>query len=76
MESKNNISNLTNREFEVMQKVSIGKPNKEIAYELGCVEDTIKSHLRHAFPKLDAQNRVEATIKFMEITGKLKNETE
>jgi two-component system nitrate/nitrite response regulator NarL len=71
MNTKKDKPALTNREFQVMQKVSVGKPNKEIAHELGCEEYTVKSHIKNVFPKLGAKNRVEAALKFLIITGKL-----
>lgn len=70
METNRNISNLTLREFEVMEKVSIGKPNKIIADELDCKIDTIKTHLKNTFPKLHVQNRTEAALKFNELMKK------
>jgi DNA-binding NarL/FixJ family response regulator len=71
-----NRSSLSVREFEVMEKVSCGKLNKEIADDLACETNTVRKHLQHIFPKLGVQNRTEASIKFMEITGKLKPVTE
>ena len=62
---------LSEREFEIMLLVSAGKLNKEIAEELKCEETTIKKHLQHIYQKLVVQNRTEATIKFLEMTGKL-----
>ncbi len=67
MEPNRNISNLTFREFEVMEKVSIGKPNKIIAFELDCKLDTVKTHLKNSYPKLHVQNRTEAALKFNEL---------
>jgi DNA-binding NarL/FixJ family response regulator len=72
METLNIRSILSGREFEVMEMVSIGKLNKEIADKLKCEETTVKKHLQHIFPKLEVQNRTEATIRFMELNGKLK----
>ncbi len=71
MESLNIRNILSEREYEIMILVSAGKLNKEIAEELNCEETTIKKHLQHIFPKLGVQNRTEASIKFMELTGKL-----
>jgi DNA-binding NarL/FixJ family response regulator len=71
MESMNIKDILSKREYEVMQKVTLGKYNKEIADELECEENTIKKHLQHIYPKLGVQNRTEASIRFMELTGKL-----
>ena len=72
METKNYKINLSEREYEVMERVSCGRQNKEIADDLDCMTNTIRKHLQHIYPKLRVQNRTEASIKFMEITGKLK----
>jgi DNA-binding NarL/FixJ family response regulator len=69
MESPDIRSILSDREFEVMVLVSSGKYNKEIAYELECQETTVKKHLQHIFPKLEVQNRTEATVKFLKLGG-------
>jgi DNA-binding NarL/FixJ family response regulator len=72
METNSNRNNLSQREFEIMEKVSCGKLNKEIADDLDCRTNTVRKHLQHIYPKLRVQNRTEASIKFMEIIGKLK----
>jgi DNA-binding CsgD family transcriptional regulator len=59
---------LSGREYEVMVLVSSGKYNKEIAEELKCDVTTIKKHLQNIFPKLEVQNRTEATLKFLKIS--------
>lgn len=71
-----NRNNLSEREFEIMERVSCGKLNKEIAADLECRTNTVRKHLQHIFQKLMVQNRTEACIKFMEITGKLKTVNE
>jgi DNA-binding NarL/FixJ family response regulator len=76
MEAINIRSILSGRESEIMALVSAGKLNKEIADKLKCEETTIKKHLQHIYPKLEVQNRTEASIKFMEITGRIKPVTE
>jgi DNA-binding NarL/FixJ family response regulator len=72
MESKNYKINLSEREYQVMERVSCGMLNKEIADDLDCMTNTIRKQLQHIYPKLKVQNRTETSIKFMEITGKLK----
>ncbi len=69
MESLNIKDILSEREFEVMALVSIGLYNKEVAVKLNCEICTIKKHLQHIFPKLEVQNRTEATIKFLRLSG-------
>ncbi|HLK64700.1 MAG TPA: response regulator transcription factor [Bryobacteraceae bacterium] len=51
---------LSPRELEVLQFVSAGKRNKEIAAELSVAEDTIKMHVRNLLSKLGASDRTEA----------------
>ena len=76
METMNIRSILSEREYEVMEMVSCGMLNKEIADKLKCEETTVKKHLQHIFPKLEVQNRTEASMKFMKITGQLKTVNE
>ena len=62
---------LSEREFQIMELVAIGKLNKEIADKLKIKPDTIAKHLSHAYRKLKVQNRTEATVKFLNINGLL-----
>jgi DNA-binding NarL/FixJ family response regulator len=50
---------LTEREVEVLQLVTAGQRNREIAVELGISENTVKFHLKNIVEKLHAQNRAE-----------------
>ncbi|HIP70727.1 MAG TPA: helix-turn-helix domain-containing protein [Anaerolineae bacterium] len=52
---------LSKRELEVLQCVSQGAGNKQIAQELFISENTVKVHLRNIYRKLDAASRTEAT---------------
>lgn len=47
---------LTSREREVMERLVRGRRNKEIARELGRSAVTIKTHRRHIFEKMGAEN--------------------
>ena len=51
---------LSLREQEVLQLVSQGASNKEIAEQLFISETTVKAHLRTILQKLHARNRAEA----------------
>lgn len=48
---------LTAREVQVMELVSGGLRNKEIASSLGISEDTVEAHLKNVFAKLDVRDR-------------------
>jgi DNA-binding NarL/FixJ family response regulator len=51
---------LTARELEVLRQLARGKPNKEIAAELGITQRTVKFHVSAILGKLGASNRTEA----------------
>jgi len=51
---------LTEREVAVLQLVAVGKANKQIAWELGVSEETVKAHLKAIFTKLDVADRTHA----------------
>ena len=50
---------LTPRELEVLELVTQGLRNKEIATRLGITENTAKFHLRNILEKLHAESRTE-----------------
>jgi len=54
------VVNLSPREKEVLQLLSQGKTNKEIATILAITENTTKSHLKNILEKLHLENRVQA----------------
>jgi len=54
------VETLTDREFEVLQLLSKGMTNKEIAVELVITERTVKFHISSILGKLGAGNRTEA----------------
>jgi DNA-binding NarL/FixJ family response regulator len=51
---------LSDREIDVLERVSKGQANKEIARALSLSEDTIKAHMRSIFNKLDVSDRTQA----------------
>ena len=53
---------VTPREYEVLQALSQGMSNKEIASHLGITEKTVKVHLSHIFAKLNVYDRTQALI--------------
>ena len=54
---------LTPREAEVMELISTGIGNEEIANKLFVSKNTIKFHIKNIFIKLDVKNRVQAMQK-------------
>lgn len=57
MEFKQSI--LTEREIEILELLSTGKTNKEIAQVLYITENTVETHLRHIFRKIGVKNRLQ-----------------
>ena len=51
---------ISNREYEVLQLISEGFSNKEIADQLFLTESTIKTHVSNLLLKLDAKRRTQA----------------
>lgn len=51
------LTQLTDRERQIMRLVSEGLSNKEIGRRLNIADGTIKVHLHHIFQKLDISNR-------------------
>jgi DNA-binding NarL/FixJ family response regulator len=51
---------LTPREIEVLQRISGGNRNKEIADLLFISEETVKVHIKHIMDKLGAKDRTQA----------------
>ena len=58
---------LSARETEVLRLVAQGHSNPSIARELFLSEATIKTHLLHAFEKLEVGDRTRAVTKAMEL---------
>ena len=58
-------SPLTAREREVIELVSSGATNQEIANALVISESTVKSHVKHILRKLGAANRAEAVSRHL-----------
>jgi NarL family two-component system response regulator YdfI len=54
------VRELSPRETEVLQLLSLGLLNKEIAARLEISEHTVKYHISSIFSKPDVANRVEA----------------
>lgn len=58
-----NGKNLTQREYEVLKYVVMGKSNTEIAQELTISVHTAKAHVCSILQKLGVNDRVQAAVK-------------
>jgi len=53
---------LTQREKEILEAIIDGRSNKEISDSLCISIETVKSHIKSIYQKLQVRNRVEATL--------------
>lgn len=60
--AENKAGNLTSRQAEVLQYISQGLSNKQIAHEMGVSEATVKLHINAMFKTLKATNRTQALV--------------
>ena len=56
------VRELTPQQFRVLMMLADGLLNKQIAYELGVSEATIKAHMTAILKKLGASNRTQAVV--------------
>jgi len=54
---------LTRREKEIIQLLSLGLQQKEIAAQLFISPQTVKTHVKNTYEKLAANNKIEALRK-------------
>jgi DNA-binding NarL/FixJ family response regulator len=60
---------LSQRQLEILQLMACGLLNKQIAWELGLTEGTVKSHVSAIFGKLGCGRRTQAIRTFLIETG-------
>lgn len=60
--ASNVLDSLSQRELEVLLKISQGLSNKEIGAQLYLSEKTVKNYATNLFRKINASDRVQATI--------------
>jgi DNA-binding NarL/FixJ family response regulator len=53
---------LTNRQSQVLDLIAQGKSNKQIAYEIGVSEATVKLHINALLRSLKVNNRTQAVV--------------
>lgn len=56
------IKTLTHRQSQVLDLIAEGKSNKQIAYEMGVSEATVKLHINALLRSLNVNNRTQAVI--------------
>ena len=56
---------LSQRELEVLDKLTEGLAYKQIADELGISIHTVCNHIRHIYEKLHVQTRTEAVVRYL-----------
>ncbi len=54
---------LTDREIEVLARISLGESNKEVARNLAVSPSTVRTHVESIFRKLECSTRAAATLK-------------
>jgi DNA-binding CsgD family transcriptional regulator len=57
---------LSDAELTVVRLITAGLASREVAQQLFLSVNTINTHLRHVFTKLDLRSRVELTRAFVE----------
>lgn len=60
--SKGNLAYLTKRQDVVLNYLKVGLMNKEIAFEMGIQESTVKRHVYDIFKKLQVKNRTQLAV--------------
>ncbi len=60
---------LSDREYEMLQLIAKGKPNREIAAILKLAEPSVKVYCTILFRKLGVATRTQAAIKFLAKLG-------
>jgi DNA-binding NarL/FixJ family response regulator len=63
------LARLSNRQFEILELMTRGLLNKQIAWELGLTEGTVKSHVSAILEKLGCDRRTQAIAAFMQSFG-------
>ncbi|WP_031303003.1 LuxR C-terminal-related transcriptional regulator, partial [Pseudomonas sp. EGD-AK9] len=54
---------LSERETQILRRISVGASNKEVARDLGISPSTVRTHVESLFRKLQCSTRAAATLK-------------
>lgn len=60
--SPERLNSLTRRQLLVLERMSKGESNKQIAYHLSIAETTVKAHVSAILRKLNVHNRIQAIL--------------
>jgi DNA-binding NarL/FixJ family response regulator len=63
------LARLSSRQFEILELMTSGLLNKQIAWQLGLTEGTVKSHVSAILEKLGCDRRTQAITAFMQCFG-------
>ena len=69
------LSKLSSRQVEILELMTRGLLNKQIAWELGVTEGTVKSHVSAILEKLGCDRRTQAIAAFLQSLGVGQNHT-
>jgi DNA-binding NarL/FixJ family response regulator len=72
-EASYRLRSLSPREAQVMQLMTEGMTNRQIAGHLSVTVHAVKFHLASIYRKLEVHNRTEAAVAFLEASGALKS---
>ena len=61
------LSPLSPRECEILERIAEGASNKAVARDLGLGPETVKSHLKNIFVKLEVERRTQAVLRAEEL---------
>lgn len=67
--AKDDLSELTGRERELLELLAQGFRYREISERLSITLDTVRTHIRHIYEKLHVRSRTEAAVKFLKHEG-------
>jgi DNA-binding NarL/FixJ family response regulator len=62
------LARLTPREYEVLEMVSHGSTNAQVASELGVTVHAVKFHVASILRKTGSRNRTEAAVSFLNLS--------
>lgn len=71
MEVAEKLAQLTTQQHKVLRALKEGKLNKQIAFDLGVAEATVKAHISSIFKKLGVSNRTQAVVALNKIASTL-----